>query len=289
MSYAGPFNSDFRQILVKDTWLPMVEKLSIPYTKGFDFASFLAKPTDVRDWNLKGLPGDAFSIENGVLVTRGRRWPLMVDPQAQANKWIKNLESERGLKIVDLKMNDWMRTMENAIQFGAPVLIQDVLEEVDPALEPVLSKSFTKQGNRLVLKLGDKEIDYNEDFKLYLTTKLGNPHYPPEVSTKTTIVNFAIKREGLEDQLLGLIVKKERPDLEEQNSMLVVQVAKGKNQLAELEDKILYLLSTATGSLLDDDELVTVLQSSKTISIDVTEQLRVAEETKITIDFARET
>jgi len=64
LSYAGPFNSDFRQILVKDTWLPMVEKLSIPYTKGFDFAAFLAKPTDVRDWNLKGLPGDAFSIEN---------------------------------------------------------------------------------------------------------------------------------------------------------------------------------------------------------------------------------
>jgi len=289
LSYAGPFNSDFRHILVKDTWLPMVEKLNIPYTKGFDFASFLAKPTDVREWNLKGLPGDAFSVENGVLVTRGRRWPLMVDPQAQANKWIKNLESDRGLKTVDLKMSDWMRTMENAIQFGTPVLIQDVLEEVDPALEPVLSKSFTKQGNRLVLKLGDKEIDYNEDFRLYLTTKLGNPHYPPEVSTKTTIVNFAIKREGLEDQLLGLIVKKERPDLEEQNQMLVVQVAKGKNQLAELEDKILYLLSTATGSLLDDDELVTVLQSSKTISVDVTEQLRVAEETKVTIDLARET
>ena len=187
--------------------------------------------------------------------------------QAQANKWIKNLEGDRGLKTVDLKMTDWMRTMENAIQFGTPVLIQDVLEEVDPALEPVLSKSFTKAGNRLILKLGDKEIDYNEDFRLYLTTKLGNPHYPPEVSTKTTIVNFAIKREGLEDQLLGLIVKKERPDLEEQNQMLVVQVAKGKNQLAELEDKILYLLSTATGSLLDDDELVTVLQSSKTISV----------------------
>ena len=53
LSYAGPFNSDFRHILVKDTWLPMVEKLNIPYTKGFDFASFLAKPTDVREWNLK--------------------------------------------------------------------------------------------------------------------------------------------------------------------------------------------------------------------------------------------
>ena len=53
----------------------MVEKLAIPTTPGFDFCNFLAKPTDVRDWNLKGLPADAFSVENGVLVTRGRRWP----------------------------------------------------------------------------------------------------------------------------------------------------------------------------------------------------------------------
>jgi dynein heavy chain len=73
-------------------------------------------------------------VENGVLVTRGRRWPLMIDPQAQANKWIKNLEGDNGLKICDLKMSDWMRTMENAIQFGAPVLIQ-----VLPVSSPTLS------------------------------------------------------------------------------------------------------------------------------------------------------
>ena len=114
--------------------MPMVEKLAIPTTPGFDFCNFLAKPTDVRDWNLKGLPADAFSVENGVLVTRGRRWPLMIDPQAQANKWIKNLEGDNGLKICDLKMSDWMRTMENAIQFGAPVLIQ-----VLPVSSPTLS------------------------------------------------------------------------------------------------------------------------------------------------------
>ncbi len=84
------------------------------------------------------------------------------------------------------------------------------------------------------------------------------------------------------------MVKKERPDLEEKNQQLVVQVAKGKNQLAALEDRILHLLSTATGSLLDDDALVTTLQSSKTISNEVIEQLRVAEVTKVSIDQARE-
>jgi hypothetical protein len=61
---------------------------------------------------------------------------------------------------------------------------QDVLEEIDPILEPVLAKSFIKRGNQTLIKLGDKEVDYNFDFKLYITTKLANPHYTPEISTK---------------------------------------------------------------------------------------------------------
>ena len=49
----------------------------------------------VREWNIRGLPSDSFSTENGVLVTRGTRWPLMIDPQGQAIKWIKNMELSR--------------------------------------------------------------------------------------------------------------------------------------------------------------------------------------------------
>lgn len=61
---------------------------------------------------------------------------------------------------------------------------QDILEELDPSIEPVLSKAIIKQGNREVVKLGDKELDWSHDFRLYITTKLGNPHYTPEVRTK---------------------------------------------------------------------------------------------------------
>ena len=59
----------------------------------------IADPVKVREWVQQGLPGDDFSLENGVLVTRGRRWPLMVDPQGQANNWIKHMEAEHGLKV----------------------------------------------------------------------------------------------------------------------------------------------------------------------------------------------
>merc|ERR1711871_18260 len=286
LSYCGPFDADYREGLLS-SWMGNIAAKEIPHTEGLEFCGFLAKPTDVRDWNIQGLPKDDFSTENGVMVARGERWPLMIDPQGQANRWVKNMEGSE-LKVIDLKMKDFLRDVENAIQFGMPVLLQDILEELDPSLEPVLNKSIKKIGNRQVLKLGDKELDYSEDFKFYITTKLPNPHYLPEVSTKTTMVNFSIKQDGLEQQLLGTVVHLEQPKLEEQKNELVVRVAAGKRKLVDLENLILRLLSEATGSLLDDDELVKTLQSSKTTSVEVNEQLVVAEETEKKIDAARE-
>lgn len=286
LSYAGPFDTAYRDDLTK-LWLTRVREQNIPSSEDFNFAGFLANPTDVRDWNIQGLPADQFSTENGVIVTRGRRWPLMVDPQGQANKWIKKMEGDK-LRVTDLKSKDFLRELENAIVYGMPYLLQDVEEELDPALEPVLSKSIVKIGTREVVRLGDKELDYSKDFRFYLTTKLPNPHYTPEVSTKATIVNFAVKEQGLEAQLLGIVVQKEEPSLEKQKSELVVNVARGKRKLVELENDILRLLSSVKGSLLDDESLVLTLQSSKSTAEDVKESLKVAEETEIKIDAARQ-
>ena len=70
----------------------------------------------------------------------------MIDPQGQANKWVKNLEKENGLRVVKLTQSDYVRTLENCIQFGTPVLIENVGEELDPSLEPLLLKQTFKQG-----------------------------------------------------------------------------------------------------------------------------------------------
>ncbi|XP_035806180.2 dynein axonemal heavy chain 2 [Amphiprion ocellaris] len=287
LSYMGPFLSTYRDELLS-IWMKEVLDLEIPCTPGFSLTVFLSKPTVVRDWNIQGLPSDAFSTENGVIVTRGNRWPLMVDPQGQAMKWIKNMEMKRGLKLIDFQMPDYLRVLEIAVQFGNPVLLQNVLEVLDPSLNPILNKSLTRIGGRLLLKLGDKEVEYNPEFRFYITTKLSNPHYPPEISSKTTIVNFAVKEQGLEAQLLGLVVRKERPKLEEQKDSLVISIASGKRSLQDLEDEILRLLNEATGSLLDDVQLVNTLQTSKVTANEVSEQLESSEQTELKIDSARE-
>uniref|UniRef100_A0A3Q0KTZ4 Dynein axonemal heavy chain 2 n=1 Tax=Schistosoma mansoni TaxID=6183 RepID=A0A3Q0KTZ4_SCHMA len=286
LSYMGPFLSEYREKLITN-WLGLIRTESVPVTDPFVFTEFLADPTQVREWNIQGLPRDTFSVENGVIVTRGSRWPLMVDPQNQALKWIKSMEGKE-LRIIDLQTPDYMRTLEIAVQHGQPVLLQNVHEQLDQALDPLLTKSLIKVGGTLLMKLGDKEIEYNDKFRLYITTKLPNPHYTPEISSKALIVNFAVKQQGLEAQLLGIVVRKERPELEEQKDNLVIGIAAGKRKLTELEDEILRLLNEAQGSLLDDEQLVNTLQTSKVTSSEVTEQLHVAEKTEIQIDKARE-
>merc|ERR1719253_1407582 len=126
------------------------------------------------------------------------------------------------------------------------------------------------------------------NFKFFLTTKLSNPHYTPEVSTKATICNFIVVQTGLAEQLLGVVVEMEEPLLEEQNKELVIRISTDKNKLADLENEILRLLAEAKGSLLDDLNLINTLQTSKETSIAVTESLETAEDKKEKIRKARE-
>ena len=104
-------------------------------------------------------------------------------------------------------------------------------EQLDPSLEPVLLKQTFVQGGRLLIRLGDSDIDYDKNFRFYMTTKLSNPHYLPEVCIKVTIINFTVTRSGLEDQLLSDVVKLEREDLEQQRNELIVDINKAKNEL----------------------------------------------------------
>ncbi|XP_006863561.1 PREDICTED: dynein heavy chain 2, axonemal [Chrysochloris asiatica] len=288
LSYLGPFLTNYRDEIVNQIWIKKIWDLQVPCSPHFTFDNFLSNPTKVRDWNIQGLPSDAFSTENGIIVTRGNRWALMIDPQAQALKWIKNMEGSQGLRIIDLQMNNYLQILEQAIQFGHPVLLQNVQEYLDPTINPVLNKAIARIGGRLLMRIGDKEVEYNPNFRFYITTKLSNPHYSPETSAKTTIVNFAVKEQGLEAQLLGIVVRKEKPELEEQKDTLVINIAAGKRKLKELEDEILRLLNEATGSLLDDVQLVNTLRTSKITATEVTEQLETSETTEINIDLARE-
>ncbi|KAK6963637.1 Dynein heavy chain 7 axonemal [Biomphalaria glabrata] len=286
IAYLGPFTRSFRDSETSQ-WIKLCQSKKIPCSTEFSLSKTLGEPIKIQAWNIAGLPKDSFSVDNGVIVANSRRWPLMIDPQGQANRWVKNSEKDNTLSVIKLSDADYMRTLENCVTFGNPLLLENVGEELDPSLEPLLLKQTFKQAGVEMIRLGDNIIEYSQDFRFYITTKLRNPHYMPELSTKVSLLNFMITPEGLEDQLLGIVVAKERPELEEERQALIVTSATNKKQLKEIEDKILHTLSASEGNILEDEQAIQVLDSSKVLSDEISKKQKVAEETEKKIESSR--
>ncbi|XP_012271492.1 dynein heavy chain 3, axonemal [Orussus abietinus] len=286
VAYLGAFTVGFREQLVQE-WHATCRKKDIPCSEVFSLIEILGEPVEIRAWMIFGLPADNFSVENGIIVRNSERWPLMIDPQGQANKWVKNMEKEHRLTVIKPTDPNYVRHLENAIQLGTPVLLENVLEEVDAVLEPVLLKNVYKQRGVLYMKFGENVLEYHPDFRFYMTTRLRNPHYLPEVAVKVTLVNFMITPQGLEDQLLGIVVAKDLPDLEEKKNRLIVENATNRRILKEIEDKILEVLSTSEGNILEDETAIKVLSTSKVLSEEIQAKQRVAAKTTEEIDQAR--
>jgi len=288
ITYVGPYNAEYRKHLQVKLFAADCVAKGVPCTEDLGVSLFLVDAGTIGDWNLEGLPSDELSVENGIMVTRSKKWPLMIDPQSQGMGWIKSREAQNAIKSTQLTDKRFRNHLEDCMAFGNPMIIENVEEEIDPVLDPVLNKEIQRKGRNLIIQLSDKECEYSETFSLVMCTKLTNPHYSPEIFAQLTIINFTVTMGGLEQQLLSRVVQMERPELEEQKKKLVEEVNSNKKVLKGLEDDLLYRLANSTGNLLDDTELIELLSASKVTAVEVNEKLTIAVDTDIRINTARE-
>ncbi|XP_049715501.1 dynein axonemal heavy chain 9 isoform X2 [Elephas maximus indicus] len=287
VSYLGFFTKRYRQTLMDGTWRPYLSQLKvpIPVTPALDPLRMLTDEADVATWQNEGLPADCMSVENATVLINCERWPLMVDPQLQGIKWIKNKYGE-DLRVTQIGQKGYLQTIEHALEAGDVVLIENLEESIDPVLGPLLGREVIKKGR--FIKIGDKECEYNPKFRLILHTKLANPHYQPELQAQATLINFTVTRDGLEDQLLAAVVSMERPDLEQLKSDLTKHQNGFKITLKTLEDNLLSRLSSASGNFLGETALVENLEITKQTAAEVEKKVEEAKVTEAKINEARE-
>mmetsp|Transcript_25850 Transcript_25850/g.41808 ORF Transcript_25850/g.41808 Transcript_25850/m.41808 type:complete len:1198 (+) Transcript_25850:570-4163(+) len=267
VAYLGPFTGRYRDECT-GKWISLLLEEGIPSSsaENFALATTLGDPVTIREWGINKLPSDSFSIQNAIMLYKSSRWPLMIDPQGQANTWIRAMETNKDsskLQIVKQDSTNFSRTLENSIELGLPLLIENIGENVHPLLEPLLQKRFFYNGGMKLVQIGSNSVPYNNDFRLYLTTNMANPHFTPEVCVKVNLLNFMATQAGLQEQMLGTVVDHEDSQLEEMRDRLIIENAANQAQLEMMEEKILKLLSSAKGDILEDEQLIDVLSASK--------------------------
>ncbi|XP_047669676.1 dynein axonemal heavy chain 11 [Tachysurus fulvidraco] len=287
ISYAGSFSKRYRHELLHNLWMPYLrtQKVSVPMAEGLDPISMLTDDATVAKWNNEGLPGDEMSTQNATILLNCERWPLLIDPQLQGIKWLKSRYGS-SLWVVNLGQKGYVDVIEQAVVTGEPVLIENLEETIDPIIDPLLGRHTIKKGR--YIKVGDKECMFHPEFRLILHTKMANPHYKPEIQAQTTLINFTVTRDGLEDQLLAEVVNLERPDLEHLKSELTKQQNTFKIELKHLEDELLTRLSAAESNFLGDNMLVEKLESTKHTAAEIEMKVLEAKVNEVKINEARE-
>uniref|UniRef100_A0A8C0ZLW2 AAA+ ATPase domain-containing protein n=1 Tax=Castor canadensis TaxID=51338 RepID=A0A8C0ZLW2_CASCN len=288
LSYEGAFTWEFRHQMINEVWQEDILERDIPLSQPFRLENLLTDDVEISRWGSQGLPPDELSVQNGILTTRASRFPLCIDPQQQALNWIKRKEEKNNLRVASFNDPDFLKQLEMSIKYGTPFLFHDVDEYIDPVIDNVLEKNIKVAQGRQFIILGDKEVDYDSNFRLYLNTKLANPRYTPSVFGKAMVINYTVTLKGLEDQLLSVLVAFERRELEEQREHLIQETSENKNLLKDLEDSLLRELATSTGNMLDNVELVQTLEETKSKAMEVTEKLKLAEKTALDIDRLRD-
>ncbi|KAL8861740.1 MAG: hypothetical protein Q9178_001941 [Gyalolechia marmorata] len=271
LAYSGLYDQQFRKAMTDD-WLGQLTLSGVEYKSPNPITEYLSTADERLKWQENSLPVDDLCTENAIILKRFNRYPLIIDPSARATEFLQNENKERRLTVTSFLDDSFIKQLESALRFGNPILIQDA-EHLDPVLNHVLNKEYQKTGGRVLIQLGKQEIDFSPAFRLYLSTRDPSAAFPPDICSRTTIVNFTITRSSLQTQSLNDVLKSERPDVDQRRSNLVKMQGEFNMHLRKLEKRLLRALNESTGNILDDDVVLETLETLKKEAADIAKKM----------------
>ncbi|XP_035447293.1 dynein heavy chain, cytoplasmic isoform X4 [Spodoptera frugiperda] len=267
IAYGGYFDQHYRQNLFT-TWTAHLAAANIKYRADIARTEYLSNPDERLRWQANALPTDELCVENAIMLRRFNRYPLIIDPSGQATEFIMREFKERKITKTSFLDDSFRKNLESALRFGNPLLVQDV-ENYDPILNPVLNRELRRTGGRVLITLGDQDIDLSPSFVIFLSTRDPTVEFPPDMCSRVTFVNFTVTRSSLQSQCLHRVLKAERPDIDTKRSDLLKLQGEFHLRLRQLEKSLLQALNDAKGKILDDDSVIATLETLKKEADDI--------------------
>ncbi|KAF6780273.1 hypothetical protein AHF37_00288 [Paragonimus kellicotti] len=261
MAYGGFFDQHLRASLLA-TWCQHLKAVDIHFRNDLALVEYLSNPDERLRWQANELPNDELCVENAIMLRRFNRYPLIIDPSGQATEFLLNEYKSKKIMKTSFLDDAFRKTLESALRFGTPLLVQDV-ESYDSILNPVLNREVRRTGGRTLITIGDQDIDLSPTFLIFLSTRDPSVEFPPDVCSRVTFVNFTVTRGSLQTQCLNAVLKSERPDVDAKRSDLLKMQGEFQLRLRHLEKDLLQSLNEAEGNLLDDDKIITRLETLK--------------------------
>ncbi|KAH9824443.1 dynein heavy chain and region D6 of dynein motor-domain-containing protein [Melampsora americana] len=261
MTYGGFFDQSYRESMWQG-WVDHLNQANLKYKSELSLTEYLSTADDRLGWQSKSLPADDLCTENAIMLKRFNRYPLIIDPSGQATTFLMNEYRDRKMTVTSFLDEAFVKNLESALRFGTPLLIQDV-EHLDPILNAVLNKELRRAGGRVLIRLGNQDIDFSPAFTMFLSTRDPSVEFSPDICSRVTFVNFTMTRGSLQSQSLNQVLRVERPDTDKKRTDLMKLQGEFKLRLRHLEKSLLQALSESTGNILDDDKVIDTLETLK--------------------------
>ncbi|XP_042240101.1 dynein heavy chain, cytoplasmic-like isoform X4 [Homarus americanus] len=283
LAYGGYFDQQFRENLFTN-WCHHLQQASIQFRGDIARTEYLSNPDERLRWQANALPADELCTENAIMLNRFNRYPLIIDPSGQATEFIMNEFKDKKITRTSFLDDSFRKNLESALRFGNPLLVQDV-ENYDPILNPVLNRELRRTGGRVLITLGDQDIDLSPAFTIFLSTRDPTVEFPPDICSRVTFVNFTVTRSSLQSQCLNQVLKAERPDIDDKRSNLLKLQGEFQLRLRQLEKNLLQVLNDAKGQILDDDSVITTLETLKKEAADISLKVQETDKTMHEIEM----
>ncbi|XP_066909181.1 cytoplasmic dynein 2 heavy chain 1, partial [Halyomorpha halys] len=253
----------------------------------FSIWSFLSSDRELLIWNHEGLPRDEFSFQNGIITLYSLTFPLLLDPLSTAVTWLLNHFKNLDITTISCHSTNFLTMLELAVRFGK-IVILEVSNHIPCAVMSILQENFVFQGARKMIYIGEKLVDFNQNFKLFMVTHdLGNYNIIKTL-LPCPVIDFNTSINGLMEQLLDSALFVEKPSLEKQRLKYIEQEETLTLQLHHMQEEVLETLILAQGDILQNQQLLKSLEVTKVSSDEIKKTLAESSLLKQNLDKERD-